>query len=65
MQNLRQIISALGKTLEINHRSVLNTLTSKLPLESEPPKIEVLDDEMNEESEVGDNLRQLKKNLKE
>jgi hypothetical protein len=52
MQNLQQIINSLGKTLNINHRSVLNSLTSKLPLESEPPPIEVMDEDMNEESEV-------------
>lgn len=53
MHNLRDIIEALGKTLDINHRSVLNAVTSKLPTEAEAPQIDVMDDEMNEEeSEV-------------
>lgn len=53
MQNLRGIIEALSKTLDINHRSVLNAVTSKLHLlESDAPQIEIMDEEMNEESEV-------------
>jgi hypothetical protein len=57
MQNLREIIEALGKTLDVNHRSVLNAITSKFPLASEAPQIDVIDDEMNEESEADGALR--------
>lgn len=32
MQNLRAIVEALGKTIEINHRTVMGEITSKLPL---------------------------------
>ena len=32
MQNLRAIVEALGKTVEINHRTVMGVITSKLPL---------------------------------
>jgi hypothetical protein len=56
MQNLRDIVEALGKTLDINNRSVLNAVTSKLPIEPEAPQIDVMDDEMNDESEVDTNV---------
>lgn len=32
MQNLRAIVEALGKTVKINHRTVMGAITSKLPL---------------------------------
>lgn len=61
MQNLTKIIEALGKTIEINHRSVLNEITSKLPLgETRSADIEVIDEEMNVESEADASLRRLR-----
>lgn len=64
MQNLTLIIEALSRTIGINHRIVLNEITSKLPLNgTTPPQIEVLDDEMNEESEADASNRRLKEDL--
>ena len=65
MQNLTGIIEALSKTIAINHRTVLNEITSKLPLanESKPLQIEVMDEEMTEESEADASLRRLKEEL--
>lgn len=58
------IIEALSKTIEINHRSVLNAITSKLPLnESKAPLLEVMDEEMTEETEADASLRRLREEL--
>lgn len=61
MQNLTGIIEALSKTIAINHRTVLNEITSKLPFDesTKPVQIEVMDEEMNEESEADASLRRL------
>lgn len=65
MQNLTGIIEALSKTIAINHRTVLNEITSKLPLndDSKSLQIEVMDEEMTEESDVDASLRRLKEEL--
>lgn len=66
MQNLSPIIEALSKTIEINHRTILNDITSKLPLsstENSPLPIEVMDDEMEQESAADASLRRLKDEL--
>lgn len=64
LQNLTLIIDALSQTIGINHRTVLNSITSKLPLNgATPPQIEVLDEEMNEESEADASTRRLKEDL--
>jgi HEAT repeat-containing protein 3 len=66
MQNLSLIMDALSKTLEINHRTVLNELTSRLPLSEDErtqdlaAPIEIVDDEMNEESEADASARRLR-----
>lgn len=61
MQNLTGIIAALSGTIEVNHRQVLNEITSKLPLnEVRAPQIEVMDEEMNDEPEADASLRRLK-----
>ncbi|CRK86711.1 CLUMA_CG000544, isoform A [Clunio marinus] len=61
MQNLKLVIEALSKTIEINHRTVLNEITSKLPLnETDGPQIEVIDEEMAEESEADASFRRFK-----
>lgn len=63
MQNLTGIIEALSKTIAINHRTVLNEITSKLPFnEAKPIQIEVMDEEMNEQSEADASLRRLQDN---
>jgi HEAT repeat-containing protein 3 len=59
MQNSCKIIEALGKTIEVNHRVVLNEITSKLPLGEKDPSIEIIDEEMVEESESDASLRRL------
>lgn len=65
MQNYGDIIEALSKTIEINHRTVLNELTSRLPLNktAAAAPIEVVDEEMNEESEADASLRRLRDDL--
>lgn len=61
MQNLTGIISALSGTIEINHRQILNEITSNLPLgEAKAPQIEVMDEDMNDEPEADASLRRLK-----
>jgi hypothetical protein len=62
MQNLAAIIEALSRTIDINHRTILNDLTSKLPLgdQSNPTPVEVIDDEMGEENDADASLRRLK-----
>lgn len=63
-QYFKDIIEALGKVLEINHRVLLNELTSKLPLNGEQPtNLEVIDEEMTEETEDEASLRRLKEDL--
>lgn len=61
LQHLTSIIEALSKTVEINHRTVLNAITSRLPLDEakEAPRIEVIDEEMNDETEADASLRRL------
>lgn len=65
LQNLSLIMDALSKTLEINHRTVLNEITSRLPLSEDERQgiaapIEIVDDEMNEESEADASARRLR-----
>lgn len=66
MQCFSPIIDALSKTFDINHRQVLNDLTSRLPLNesAEQPQVEVMDDEMaGEESEADASARRLREDL--
>lgn len=69
MQNLSLIMDALNKTIEINHRTVLNEITSRLPLNEDERQnaieapVEVLDDEMNEESEADARTRRLREDM--
>jgi len=65
MQCLNPIVDTLSKTIEINHRQVLNEITSRLPLNEteEPTPVEVIDDEMGEESEVDASTRRLREDL--
>lgn len=67
MQNLSLIMDALSKTLEINHRTVLNELTSRLPLNEDQEitaaPMEVIDEEMNEETEVEASARRLREDM--
>lgn len=70
MQSLTAIIEALSKTIAINHRMVMNEITSKLPLnngqenlEENPTHIEVMDEEMADESEADASTRRLKEEL--
>lgn len=67
MQNFNLIIEALSKTIDVNHRQILNELTSRLPLnESErkaPPPIEVVDENMEEETETEASERRLREDM--
>lgn len=64
IQHLTEIIEALGNTIEVNHRAILNALTSKLPMNGpRAPPLEVVDDEMNEESPADASLRRFKEEL--
>lgn len=66
MQSLTAIIEALSKTIAINHRMVMNEITSKLPLnngQENPIHIEVMDEEMADESEADASTRRLKEEL--
>lgn len=61
MQNLARIIEALSRTLNVNHRTILNDITSKIPLEDNNVQpIEVIDEEMQVESDADASLRRLK-----
>lgn len=69
MQNLSLIMDSLSKTLEINHKTALNELTSRLPLsederqqESAAP-MEVIDEDVNEESEADASARRLREDM--
>lgn len=66
MQNLSLIMDALSKTLEINHRTVLNDITSRLPLkenQNQAAPVEIVDDEMNEETEEEASARRLREDM--
>lgn len=69
MQNLSLIMDALSKTLEINNRTVMNEITSRLPLNEDERQqdiaapMEVIDDEMNDESEVDASSRRLREDM--
>lgn len=69
MQNLNLIIEALSKTLEINQRAILNELTSRLPLnenetnQQKPPAVEIVDEEMDEETEAEAAKRRLREDM--
>lgn len=69
LQNLSLIMDVLSKALEINHRTVLNEITSRLPLSEEERQqdsaapMEVIDDEMNQESEVEATTRRLREDM--
>lgn len=62
MQNLVRIIEALSRTININHRTILNDITSRIPLTgiANVQPIEVIDEEMQEESDADASLRRLK-----
>lgn len=65
IQNSSLVLEALNKTIEINHRNVLNELTSRLPLneEQEAPQVEIMDDDMNVETEREASTRRLREDL--
>lgn len=69
LQNLSLIMDVLSKALEINHRTVLNEITSRLPLSEEERQqdsaapMEVIDDEMNQESEAEATTRRLREDM--
>lgn len=69
LQNLSLIMDVLSKALEINHRTVLNEITSRLPLSEEERQqdsaapMEVIDDEMNQESEADATTRRLREDM--
>lgn len=65
LQHLTAIIEALSETIDINHRAVLNAITSKLPLNEtkEPQRVEIIDEEMGEETEADASLRRLNDEL--
>lgn len=67
IQCLNPIIETLSKTIEIDHRQVLNELTSRLPLNEneveKPTPVEIVDDEMGEESEADASARRLREDL--
>jgi HEAT repeat-containing protein 3 len=64
-QFLKDIIEALSKVLDINHRSLLNEITSKLPLNNEQQlnNVELIDEEMTDETEDDAAIRRLKEDL--
>jgi HEAT repeat-containing protein 3 len=65
--NIGQVLLALSMTLDFNHRSVINNLTSSLPLMKEEEsnnEIEVHDDrEMDAETETDASVRRRKADL--
>jgi hypothetical protein len=64
--NYSIIMDALSKTIDINHKQILNELTSKLPLNEEStraPPVEVLDEEMQLETETEASERRLRDDL--
>lgn len=69
LQNLSLIMDVLSKALEINHRTVLNAITSRMPLSEEErlqdsgAPMEVIDEEMNNESETEATTRRLKEDM--
>lgn len=69
LQNLSLIMDVLSKALEINHRTVLNAITSRMPLSEEErlqdsgAPMEVIDEEMNHESETEATTRRLKEDM--
>lgn len=67
MQNLCLIMDVLSKTLEINHRTVLNEVTSRMPLNEgdnqRAAPVEIVDDEMNEETEEEASARRLREDM--
>lgn len=67
MQCLNPIMDTLSKTLEINQRQVLNEITSRIPLNEneveEPTPVEIVDDDMGEESEADASVRRLRDDL--
>jgi hypothetical protein len=69
MQNLSLVIQALSKTVEINQRQVLNELTSRLPLnegeteKKNAPAVEIVDEEMDDETETEASARRLREDL--
>lgn len=67
MQCLNPIMDTLSKTLEINQRQVLNEVTSRIPLNEneveEPTPVEIVDDDMGEESEADASARRLRDDL--
>jgi HEAT repeat-containing protein 3 len=64
-QFLKDIIEALSKVLDINHRTLLNEITSKLPLNNEQQSnnVELIDEEMTDETEDDAAIRRLKEDL--
>ncbi|CAO1371804.1 unnamed protein product [Diamesa tonsa] len=69
MQNLRAIVEALGKTIEINHRTVMGAITSKLPLagnqDAPIQDLELMEEtlEVDEETETDATIRRRKDEL--
>lgn len=67
LHNFSSIIEALNKTIEINHRQVLNEITSRLPLNESAPKtvpnVEIVDENMEEETEEQASTRRLREDL--
>lgn len=63
--HLNQIFSALTVSLDINHRDILAKLTSSLPLDvkENKPEIDVIDDQMDQETDEEANLRRRKQDL--
>lgn len=61
-QYLKDIIEALGQVLNVNHRVLLNEITSKMPLSGETTvrPLEIVDEEMAEETDAEASLRRLK-----
>lgn len=65
--HINQIFAALTVALDINHRQLLNTLTSSWPLTQNEtqngPEIEVIDEQMDEETEEEASARRRKQDL--
>lgn len=61
--HINPIFSTLTAALDINHRQLLGKLTSSLPLTDNDPQIEVIDEQMDEETDEEASARRRRQDL--